>query len=249
MASRGLGDVGAEQPVPPGQVEAVVRVGLPRIDGVVDAVHVGGDHEQPKHAVDGARQVDIGVVEERGGVEQHLEQEHRDGGRAEGCDHRQLDPHRDQDLDRVKTQAGGGVEVEIGMVHPVQPPEPGNGVEHDVLQVDREVEQQHRDQDRDPGGHVDDVEQAPALVLGRDGKADREDREGQPQDHCIKHHERQVVGPADDARDLPPPPGCGDFPDRHGRQHAQKRGKAYHRFGGEDNVGHGSLSVRGCRMR
>ena len=48
----------------------------------MDAVHIGRDDEQPKHAVDRARQVDIGVVEERGGVEQHLEQEHGDGGRA-----------------------------------------------------------------------------------------------------------------------------------------------------------------------
>ena len=33
----GLSDVGAEQPVPPRQVEAVVRVGLARVTGMVDS--------------------------------------------------------------------------------------------------------------------------------------------------------------------------------------------------------------------
>jgi hypothetical protein len=64
MPLGGLGDVGAEQPVPPRQVEAVVRVGLARVDGMVDAVHVGRDDDEAQDPVHRARQVDIGVVEE-----------------------------------------------------------------------------------------------------------------------------------------------------------------------------------------
>ena len=53
---------------------------------------------------------------------------------------------RDQDLDRMEAHAGGDVDVEIGMMHPVQPPQHRHFVEDDVLQVDREIERQEADQ-------------------------------------------------------------------------------------------------------
>lgn len=80
------------------------------------------------------------MVEQRGGVQDHLEEQHRDGGRAERRDHRQLDAHRDQDLDRMEPQADCGVKIKIGVVHPVQPPEPRHRMEHHMLKVDRQIE-------------------------------------------------------------------------------------------------------------
>src|ERR1043165_5496932 len=41
MAGRGRGPISAEQPVPPGQVEAEVAVGLARRDRMMHQVHVG----------------------------------------------------------------------------------------------------------------------------------------------------------------------------------------------------------------
>jgi hypothetical protein len=35
----------------------------------------------------------------------------------------ELDDHRQQDLDRMKSHAGRDIEFEIGMVHPVQAPQ------------------------------------------------------------------------------------------------------------------------------
>ena len=142
--------VGAEQAIPPGQVEAEVAVRLARSDRVVDAVHVGRDDEPAQRAVD-QRQAHVAVVEHRGGVEQHLEDQHGNRRRAERDDHGQLDHHREQDLDGVEAQPGGDVEVEIGVMHAVQPPQQRHGMEQHVLQVDGEVEQDDRDRDGDPG--------------------------------------------------------------------------------------------------
>ena len=52
MASLGLVPVGAEQAIPPRQVEAEIAVGFARPDRVVDAVHVGGDHDPAQNPVE-----------------------------------------------------------------------------------------------------------------------------------------------------------------------------------------------------
>ena len=76
VPGRGLGAVGAEEAVPPGEVEAEIAVGLARHDRMVHAVHVRRDHEPAQHAVEPRRQADVAVVEHRGGVEQDLEDQH-----------------------------------------------------------------------------------------------------------------------------------------------------------------------------
>ena len=141
VSRRRLVAVGAEQAVPPGQVEAEVAVGLARDDRVMHAVHVGRHDDPAQHAVEPRRHAHVAVVEHRGGVEQHLEDQHGDGRRAQRRDHAELDAHRQQDLDRVEARAGRHVELEVGVVHAVQPPQRRHGVEQHVLQVDGEIEQ------------------------------------------------------------------------------------------------------------
>ena len=159
----------------------------------MDAVHVGRDDKEAQHAVGRPGQVDVGVIEERGRVQHDLEQQHRDGRRAKGSDDGKLDAHRDHDLGRMKAQAGRGVEVEIGVVHAVQPPEPRHRMEHHMLEVDREVEQQHREHEGDPDRQLEVVEEPPAALLGHDRKPHAEDRKCQPQDHGVERDEREVV--------------------------------------------------------
>ena len=43
----------------------------------------------------------------------------------------------------MKTGAGGDIEIEIGVVHPVQPPKRRHRMDHNMLQIDGEVEQNH----------------------------------------------------------------------------------------------------------
>jgi hypothetical protein len=52
----------------------------------------------------------------------------------------ELDEHRQQNLDRVETQPGADVELEVGVVHAVEPPQGRHRMEEDMLEIDREVE-------------------------------------------------------------------------------------------------------------
>ena len=63
LASAWLRAVGSQQPIPPGQVEAEIGVGLIVRDGVVDAVHVGCDDNPAQHAIQTRGQTDVAMVE------------------------------------------------------------------------------------------------------------------------------------------------------------------------------------------
>ena len=76
VAGRGLGAVGAQQVVPPRQVEAEGTIGFAGVDGMVDAVHLRGDHHQPQHTVQPAGKADVAVAEHGRGVEENLEDQH-----------------------------------------------------------------------------------------------------------------------------------------------------------------------------
>src|ERR1043166_1052516 len=132
--------VGAEQPVPPRQIKAEVAVGLARRDRMMHAVHVGRHHDQAQHAVEPGRHRHVAVVEQRGGVEHHLEHKDRDRRNAKSDHHRDLDQHGKQDFDRMKPHAGGHVDVEVGVMHAMQAPQQRHHMERDVLRVDREIE-------------------------------------------------------------------------------------------------------------
>lgn len=77
------------------------------------------------------------------------QQDHKGRG-AEGCDHNQLDPHRDQSFHGMKAEVGRCVNVEIAMMHPVQAPQPRHCMENHMLQVYHEIKQRHRDDDGGP---------------------------------------------------------------------------------------------------
>src|SRR3954468_8439417 len=80
MARFGLSAIGAEEPVPPRQVEAEVAVRLPLLRRLVNPGHVRRDHDPAQTTVDPLRQAHIRVAEHGGRVQQHLEDEHRKGG-------------------------------------------------------------------------------------------------------------------------------------------------------------------------
>lgn len=94
MPGAGLGPVRAEQPVLPGQVETEIAIGLMRQDGMVDAMHVGRDHDPAQHAVETGQHAHVAVVEHRDGVEQHLEDQHGKIHHWDGDDDREPRRHR-----------------------------------------------------------------------------------------------------------------------------------------------------------
>ncbi len=82
-------------------------------------------------------------------------------GGPKASDHSQLDPHRQQDFDRVKTQTGGDVKLEIGMMHAVQPPQNRHCMKHDMLQIDDPDQEQRSRWNCGPTRHIDDIEKPP----------------------------------------------------------------------------------------
>ena len=107
-----------------------------------------------------------------------------------------------------------------------------------MLEVDDEIEHEDRQQDRQPAWHGKDVQQPPAALFGHQRQSDGENRKGQPQDRGIDRDEGEVVGPADDARDLPAAARRGNLPQGHDRQNAKEGGKPQRRFGGKKGFGH-----------
>jgi hypothetical protein len=91
--------VRAEQPVPPRQIEPEVAVVLGALDRVVHAVHIRSDHHVSNNAVEPGRHTDIGMIELRGGVQHHLEHNHRNRRNAERDHGRDLDCQGDQDFE------------------------------------------------------------------------------------------------------------------------------------------------------
>ena len=142
---------------------------------MVDAVHIGGDDEQPEQAVEPHPQADVPMAEHRGPVQQDLEDDNRQGGNAEGRHRRKFDQRGEEDLQGVKPQPRGDVYVEIGVVHTVEAPEEGERVKQHMLEVDDQVEQQDADQDRRPEWHGQMVQGPPPAGGSEQGETDGED--------------------------------------------------------------------------
>ena len=113
----------------------------------------------------------VAVVEHRGGVEQDFKDQDGDGRRAERRHHAQLDPHRQQNLDRMKAYAGRNIELEVGVVHAMQAPEGRHRMEQNVLEIDGQIEQDDAKRDCRPSRQVEGVEQSPASGFGQQRQA------------------------------------------------------------------------------
>ncbi len=75
------------------------------------------------------------MIEHTRGIEDNSQ-----GGRTKKDDSNHLNPHGEKNLNGMKPDSGGDIEVEVGMVDPVKPPEQRDEMEHGVLKVDDEIE-------------------------------------------------------------------------------------------------------------
>ncbi len=195
-----LGNVGAEQPVPDRQIETVIGIVLAAQHRVVHAMHVGRHDEEPHDAVEPLRQRDIGVIEHGAGIEDHLEQEHGEGCGAERHHHHDLPQHRQPDLDGVKADRRGHVDVTVGMVHLVQAPKQRNLVRGPMLRPDGEVEHDQRNHDFDPSGPRHLVQEPDPMRFGVERSGDGSDRHGEhdhePEQDCAGHADAEIGEPA-----------------------------------------------------
>jgi len=108
------------------------------------------------------------------------------------------------------------------VMHPVQPPKHGHGVKENVLQVDREVEQNDGRDHGDPGRQCDQMEEAPSAGVGDERKSDRGRRKDEAYQQRIECHDPEIAWPANVTTDGLRPSRIGHFPDRHGKEDAAK---------------------------
>ncbi|GER05581.1 hypothetical protein JCM17846_32630 [Iodidimonas nitroreducens] len=143
----------------------------------------------------------------------------------------------------MKPQARGHVEFQIGVMHAVQPPQGGHGVEHHMLEIDGEIEREQRPDEDEPNGRLDDIEETPAPRLRRQRKPDSDNWERQSKKHRVGDDDTKIVGPADTAGNLPPPARRRRLPRRHNDEDSKKEGDADCRFIRQECVGHGRRSL------
>src|SRR5512144_2281012 len=96
----------------------------------------------------------------------------------------------------------GHVELEIGVMHPVQPPQHRHRMEEHVLQVDGEVEENYRDEYSKPRQRIESPEQAPAVRLGEKRRPYGGRGTDKPHKQRVEHDGAEVVGPPPTTADL-----------------------------------------------
>ena len=75
------------------------------------------------------------MVEHGGAVENDLKKNNREHRGPKSGDGGHFDDHADEDFNGMKPQPRGDINVHVGMMHHVQPPDQGYGVEHHMLEV------------------------------------------------------------------------------------------------------------------
>jgi hypothetical protein len=138
----------------------------------------------------------------------------------------------------VEAQTGGHVDVEIGMMHPVQPPQRRNRVKEHMLKVDREIEKDDRGHHANPGREWHHVEKPEPLRVGKEGKTDGRGWKENANQECVNRHDAEVIGPSPAAPDDLESSGSNDLPYRHQGKYAAKRSQSDKLLVCEQSVAH-----------
>ena len=123
-------------------------------------------------------------------------------------------------------------------MHAVKPPERRHRVEEHVLQIDREIEDHHRQHHGDPPPHRDHVEDAKPLRLRNQRQADGGGRKQDADKERIDDHDAEIVGPAPRPPDGLLPTRYDPFPSRHDDEYASEGSQPDCRFVGKETSTH-----------
>jgi len=191
-----LSAVGTEKTVPDRQVESEVAVGFWPEDRVMNAMHVGRDHHPAKDSLQARRNEDVAVVEHGGGIEQNFKKEDAERGRTDGCDLAKFDCQREKDFDGMEARAGGDIDVQVGMVHAMKPPQDRLVMKDPVLNVDHQIEREPGSNDGNPARDRHDIEQTPSVTLYPKSEADRAGWNEEPHNDAVDDGYADIGRPA-----------------------------------------------------
>ena len=136
MAPRRLVPICAQKAIPPGEIKTKIAVMFLDHHRMMYPVHLWRDYQESQNPIDSTRQSDIAMVEHAGGIQEHLKQDDSYGRNPQNHNSRHLNPHGQKDFNRMKSNPGGDIKIEVCMVNPVEAPESRDGMKHGVLEVD-----------------------------------------------------------------------------------------------------------------
>ena len=104
-------------------------------------MHLWCHHDQAKEGIDLLRIPDISMIEHGGSVQDDFKNQNRHRRTTDQDDDDHLDAHGKEDLYRMEADPSGHIDIHIGMVHHVEPPEQGRRMKHDMLKVDSKIKE------------------------------------------------------------------------------------------------------------
>ena len=236
----GLGAVGAEEPVPNRQIKSEITVGFRNENRVMHTMHVGRDHEPAKQALQSGGDKDIAVVEHRGGIEQKFEEKHTQRRRSDDGDRAKFDYEREENFDGVKARAGGDVDIEVGVVHAMEPPKDRLIMKRPMLEVNHQIEHKDGSGDGNPAGHRCNVEQTPPMILHPESEADGARWNEKSHHEAINERDPDIRGPAGTPLQGGGPSRKKALTNRKKRQDSKITGEPDERFVFEQGRSHGN---------
>src|SRR5690606_14058000 len=174
------GPIGAEKPVPERKAEAEILMMLVGIHRMMHAVHVGCHDEAPQQLVRALAKPQLGVIENRRGIEKNLKQD--DGGyrRAKKRDGGHLDSHADESFERMETDACCCIDMGVGVMNTVHSPEQAGFVKENMLPINEKVQGEQGEKEGKRIRHADPMKQSETMPLRRERHAGRKKRHGDP---------------------------------------------------------------------
>ena len=235
IGGRRRGAVSPEYPVPQGEQNAEIAVGLAPLGGVMDHVHRGRHDRRSERPVEGVRQPHVGVSQDRHHPgDQHV-QRHRQRRHASD-EHDQQEPARgEQGFEGMMPFGRREIDVGIGMVNRVKSPQQGNRVHQSMLRVLPHIQQQHPESDRRHRRQRGQRQHSETLA-GR-GLRHRQsrDRHEQAVTGLAQQKQRDVGEPtATQARGIPPPGGDGLGDDEADDGGVERQRRERHQLFGHD---------------
>ena len=116
---------GSQEAVPDGEDGPVIGVCVGLFPVVVDFMHVGGYQYPADGLVELPRQADVGMCEAGDGDEEGLKDHDGVDGGAGSQDAEEEEESAPDTLQGMVPEAGGDIDVVVGMVDQVEPPEEG----------------------------------------------------------------------------------------------------------------------------
>ena len=161
VAAMGLCLEGAEETVPECEHFTVVVVVLFKAVGVVDAVGFWRDEEGAQDVVDRTGKNDIGMTEERMDQVGELIEHYGTGGNAEDPNGGDVCGEGKDRVERVKADAGGEIEIRVGMVDAMDAPKERRSVRAKVLRKADKIDNEDTDEALEKVGEAGVGEDAP----------------------------------------------------------------------------------------